>query len=250
MPKGLEFAMLAVRLALVLAMNGVVIGGFFRGGWSPGTVLALYWLQTIVSIPLTALLVVLHKRATRKLGHSGSFLSTFLATATVFAVVHGIFLAVILGVVLKRSGGGVDPDDLRFGAALLGTMMLAGFLVELPQLRARPFAWIRHRADTVLRRVIVTHFVIIVGMFAAAFAKSESTAFFGVFVGFKLLADIAGELPAWDPQEAPGWLVWIGKHAGDGKTDMVAEWKRLRAEQRASLAQAELSEPEDARPAR
>jgi hypothetical protein len=240
MAQGLEFAVVAVRVALVLAMNGVVIAGFFGEGWTPGTVLALYWLQTVLSIPLTALLIVLHKRATRKLGHSGSFLSTFLSTSIVFAIAHGIFLAFILGFLLKRSGGGaIDLEDVRLGASLLGMMMLAGFLVELPQLKIRPFAWIRHRADTVLRRVILTHLVIIFGMFAAALSKSESTAFFGVFVAFKLLADIVGELPAWDPKEPPGWLVWIARRSRGDNKDPIEEWHRLTEEQRKYQAEAE-----------
>src|SRR3954465_7596846 len=101
MPRALAVATLLARLFPAIAANAVIIAGFFGNGWSPGTVLALYWLQTLIGIPLTAILMALHRRKTRKLGYfqlarspdgpaivpkSSAFISSFLLASTVFAL--------------------------------------------------------------------------------------------------------------------------------------------------------------------
>jgi hypothetical protein len=55
------------------------------------------------------------------------------------------------------------------------------------------------------------------------------------------MADLAWELPQWDPKEPPGWIVWVAGRFGDGKTDIHSEWKRWRAEQRAGFEEDERS---------
>src|SRR3954471_12309324 len=105
MPRALEVATLLARLFPAIAANAVIIAGFFGKGWSPGTVLVLYWLQTLVGIPLSAILMALHRRKTRKLGYyqlakstdgatlvpkSSQFMATFLLSSTVFALAHGV----------------------------------------------------------------------------------------------------------------------------------------------------------------
>ena len=246
--------MVFARLIPAIAANAVIIAGFFGDGWSPGTVLALYWLQTVITIPLTAILMALHRRQTRKLGYyqlersaadgkivakSSAFRAGFLLSSTIFALAHGVFLAVILFWMLNKGSSAMNVADVRKGLAMLAIILFVTFLADLAQLRSRPFAWIRQRSEALMRRVIVMHFVIIFGMVAAAFMTNESAGFFGVFIALKLLADVASELPAWDPKEAPRWLVWLGKHGAKGEVDMTAEWQRIRKEQREGFAQAE-----------
>jgi hypothetical protein len=231
------------RLAPSLATNAVIIAGFYRGGWSPGTVLALFWLETLLRIPLTALLLALHRGRTRKLGYyvlskparggtataaPNSLLPELLLASSVFAVVHGLFLGILLFWMLKGNGA-IDLHDVRSGFLLLAVIMLVAFVADLSQLGSRSFAWARHRRDMLMQRVIILHLVIVFGMFAAALVFDETTAFFGVFIVFKLLVDPVSDLSSWDPEEAPRWLVWLGEKAAKGKGDIAAEWRRDRA---------------------
>ena len=245
--------MLFARLIPAIAANAVIIAGFFGQGWSPGTVLALYWLQTLIGIPLAAILIVLHRVKTRKLGYyrlarspddgkvivtSSAILGSFLQSSIIFSLAHGVFLAVILSM-MHKGPRAMDPADVKKGLVMLAVILLVTFLVDLVQLRSRPFAWVRQRVDSLMRRVLVMHFVIIFGMVAAAFMSNESAGFFGVFIVLKLVADVVAELPAPDPQDAPRWLAWIGRQSGKPDAEMNAEWKRIRAEQREGFVQAE-----------
>jgi hypothetical protein len=242
-----------VRILVVLALNAVPIWGFTQDQWSPGTTLALYWLQSLVGIPVTAALIVLHRRQTHKWGHynatstvsidggpavtrRSTFLDGFLWMSIPFVLAHGIFLAFLLGLVWKDAAGAVDRDDLRVGAVALLNVVALGFAVDSFNLRQRPFAWIRHRAQTLMQRTLVVHLAIVLGMGVAAFADSDVAAFFTVFLGLKLLLDLTGELPDWDPLEPPGWIVWLFNRFGDGKADIHALWKQWRAEQKAGFA--------------
>jgi Family of unknown function (DUF6498) len=58
----LAWAAVITRVVLVIGLNVVPIWGFEEEQWSPGTVLALYWLQTLLSIPLIAGLIILRWR--------------------------------------------------------------------------------------------------------------------------------------------------------------------------------------------
>ena len=235
-----------LRVLVLLGLNMVPIWGFAEEQWSPGTALALYWVQSAFTIPITAVLIVMHRRATHKRGHynattttrvnggpavtkPSTFLDGFLWMSIPFLVAHGIFLAFVLGVIWKDAAGAVDREDLRTGAIAMLNIMALGFALDTFRLPQRPFAWIRHRAETLMQRTLVVHLAIVFGMGVAAFAQNDAAAFFGVFLALKLLVDLAGELPQWDPKEPPGWIAWLYKHLGEGK-DIQAEWKRMRAD--------------------
>ena len=241
-----------MRVLVLLGLNMVPIWGFTEQQWSPGTALALYWMQSAFSIPITAVLIVMHRRATHKWGHynatsatsvnagpavtkRSTFLAGFLWMSIPFVVAHAIFLAFILGVVWKDAAGGVDREDLRVGTVAMLNIMALGFALDTFRLGQRPFAWIRHRSETLMQRTLVVHLAIVFGMGVAAFADNDAAAFFGVFLALKLLVDLAGELPQWDPKEPPGWIVWLANRLGDGKTDIHADWKLRRAGQKAGF---------------
>jgi uncharacterized protein DUF6498 len=239
------------RILLVLALNAVPLWGFTGDGWSVGTVLALYWLQTVISIPLVAGLIILHRRMTRKRGHyraDGSYLANFLMMSVVFALVHGLVLALMLGVVWRNAAGAVDRIDLSEGLGMTAALMALGFVVELLHLRRQPFSWIRFRADALMRRVVVVHLAIVFGMGLAAFVSPESpVAFFWVFMTLKLLVDVGSELPQSEADRArvPRWLAWVARKCG--KPDFTAEWHRIVAAQSAGFANDELPVEPDGR---
>lgn len=221
-------------------VNAVPLWGFVQEQWTPGTVLVLFWVQTVISIPLTAALIALHRSMTRKAGHytRGSYLQQFTWVAVPFSMGHGLFLGLILGFFWKDAAGAVDWQDVRLGAIVALVVLVLGFAVEITELRRQSFAWMQQRAGGVLRRTLLVHFVILFGMAAAAFATQESQAFFAVFIVLKLLFDVAAELPDWSPAEPPRWLAAVAKRTNPG-VDPDAEWKRLMAEQKKNAELAE-----------
>ena len=260
---------LVARLLVVVALNAVPIWGFTQDEWSPGTTLALYWIQGAIGVPVIAVLIAAHRRLTHKKGHykqrvtgvtvndkavtAHSYLGAFLWTAVPFVVAHGIFLALILGVFWKDKFGGVDVDDLRIGVKLLLMAMSVSFAVDMFQLGQRPFAWIRQRADALMLRSLVIHMVIIFGMALAAFSNDNPAHFFNVFLVLKFLADLSGELPQWEPKKPPQALTRMtevvrkktkgkkGKKKDD--EDFATYWARTQAEQQDSFADDELEMP-------
>jgi hypothetical protein len=229
---------------MVIAMNAIMITGFVKGGWPAGTVLALYWAQTLIAIPLATMLVVFHRRATHKVGYyrtmdlasAGSFLSQFAVAATVFAAGHGLFLAAILFMGLQNSPGAFEASSFRTGLKWLAAIQVAIFLVDLPGLGARPFAWINHRTDILMRRTVSTHLIIIIGCFAAA-ATHQPHAIYGVFIAFKLLGDIGGEFPEYDPPDPPLWARLSSRDASSA--EIARDWREAREERLAAVIQAE-----------
>ena len=229
----------------VIVANAVPLWGFTQASWSAGTTLALYWVQTLVGIPLVALLIVFHRRLTRKAGHytgKSTYLQGFLLMSLPFTLAHGVFLAVLLGLLWRSAESAVDPEDLRTGLTVTLNIMAIGFAFDCVGLARRPFSWIEFRAGSVIQRTLVVHLAIIFGMGLAALTGKDAAAFFGVFLALKLLMDLLSELPPWDPKEPPPWLARSMNKLGnkDGKQeDFTAMWHREREERRRNAELAE-----------
>jgi hypothetical protein len=243
----------------VIVANLVPLWGFTQDEWSAGTTLALYWFQTLVGVPVIATLIFFHRRLTRKAGHyagttttrdskgnvttrKSTFLDGFLWMSVPFTLAHGLFLAVLLGLLWKDGAGAINGEDLRTGAIATLNVMAFGFAVDMIGLRQKSFAWIELRAGTVLQRTLVVHLVIIFGMGLAALTGRDAAAFFAVFVVLKVLMDVLSELPPYDPKEPPAWMVGFMNKLGskDGKPEDFAAYWRAEREQR--LRNAELAE--------
>src|SRR5687767_7145540 len=102
------------RVFTELGLNAIPAAGWFLGQWSPGTMLAVYWFETLAASLLVGLRVVIHRRLSPRRGHfeytpqyrkrpkdfsTGSYLAAFLPTSIAFSVVHGVFLGLILGLI-------------------------------------------------------------------------------------------------------------------------------------------------------
>jgi hypothetical protein len=233
------------RLLQALGVNSVPAAGFFGEGWSIGTTLLLYWIETVVVILLVTLRIVLHRRWTRKAGHfaaaytvttgSGSarqtrhgkttFLAGFLGVMIPFTAAHGIFVAAIAFLMLPQQGGEaakVSFADLRLGAAGMLAFLALGLLFDLVGLRDRSFHWMERLAGRAQGRMLLTHLTIIFGMGAMAWLEAPIGLFL-VFAGLKLLGDLGGLFAKDDvalQPEPPRWLRGLdrlGKQK-DGKT--------------------------------
>ncbi len=257
-----------LRLLQLLGINGVPAFGLFGAGWSPATVLAVYWWETLLTSLLLGLLIARHRQLTRKRGHYreqlqtnvtvqsgtgekrqhkfGSFLSEFLTVSLFFTFVHGVFLAFILFMVGPRASGGngtdlgVDRGDLKTALAAIALLAVLGLAIDLVHVGDRPFAWLRKRSEGVIGRVMLIQMSIILGMVFLA-ERDEPMAFFSVFLGLKLMADIGAYLPQWDPKEPPGCLTAVMNRIGRGDggpkgEDFAAYWNRTDSEKAAREA--------------
>jgi len=215
------------RIIQILGLNGVPAAGWFGGGWTEGTVMAVYWTESILMALLVALRISWHWRKTRKAGHlqgevmkakhsrsesikkkGHPFLWGYLTTSMGFLIPQGVMLAVVLAMLHGREGVGDATIQLPaylkgMGAVLV--FLLFGFVLDVRTIASRPFAWIRSMAEHSMGRVFVFQFSILVGLPLLAYFE-QPRYFFGVFVFLKTLMDFGIYLPSYNPKEPPRWL--------------------------------------------
>jgi hypothetical protein len=236
----------------VLGLNAVPLLGLFVGGWSTGTAVALYWIETALTIPFVSARILLHRRLTHTAGHYGvqaetrsrlggklrvtrgttTYLVAFLSLMVPFVFVHGVFVGFLVFGILPREGGpsaAVALADLQRGAAALGAFMAAGLLVDLVGIGRRPFRWIERITQHAQGRVLVVHLTILLGLFALA-VTGAPMALFVIFAGLKTLVDLGGIWPERDSPEPPALASWLDRiiPSKPGET-FVDYWRRSEA---------------------
>ncbi len=200
------------RIAQVVAVNAVLVLGFFWGRWTAGTVLVLYWFENLVSSILIGLRVYIHRKLTNMRGHYvlnisetktgttygfavkkrrsvGTILQGYLIFAVGFTLVHAIFLGSILR--MSPETAAFNPVEFRPGALSIGAFLLIGFLFDLGGIRRQPFLWITAITGMMYVRVIVIQFVLVLGVGLMTIFNAPPLAI-GVFVILKLLAELLG----------------------------------------------------------
>jgi hypothetical protein len=202
------------RLFLAGGQNAVPLSGWFLAGWTPGTTLVLFWFENLALSIALAARIAAHRTATRKRGHAGGFLKTFLLASLGFTLVHGVFLYAVLGVLLKDT---VNREDVIAGLQWMLAAQVASLAFDMRQIGGWPFAEIRARTDWMMGRVVTVHLSILFGMFLFMWME-QPWWFFSIFVGLKAMLDIGSLVPQWQPKEPPAWLVstmnWIGPGPG------------------------------------
>ena len=151
-------------LLTALGLNAVPALGWFVGDWSAGTMLVLYWLETLIGTLLLAVQIILHRRIRPSKGHwnyhapegqaphtsnRSTYLSAFLVPALVFTFAHGIFLAALGFMAIKNNlspEARVNGHDLLAGLIGVGVFQGVDFIFDLVSLKDRPFAWIERSA--------------------------------------------------------------------------------------------------------
>lgn len=210
------------RVFRALGIGGVPATGYFGAGWSVGTLFLLYWLETVLVTLVVSVLIVQHRRATRKAGHwkttrtvttSGrdrgsvrfgetTFLKWFLTLMVPFTAAHGVFVAVFALQVFPEVIGPearLSPEAVGHGLIAISAFLLASLVLDLPGIGERPFRWVERLSRRAQGRMLVTHLTIIFGA-AAMSAFDAPLAFLAVFVGLKALLDLSGVLPEGDPE--------------------------------------------------
>lgn len=256
------------RVLRALGISSVPAAGYFGAGWSLGTLLLLYWLETIMVTVVVSVLILLHRRRSRRAGHwnaehqvttqsrgrsttrtgKTTFLASFLGVMVPFTLVHGVFVLLFAFLVFPDEIGpaaGVSPQALADGMIGISAFLLASFLLDLPGLGERPFGWIERVAGRAQGRMFVTHLTIIFG--AAAMGLFETpVAFLGVFVALKSLLDLGGAFPDKEPKpEAPRVAKrldrWLPKKDGKSFGDHLRE--KIAADQARAKAKERVTPP-------
>jgi hypothetical protein len=253
-------------LLRVLGLNAVPVGGVMLAGWSTGTGLALYWCETLIGTAANAVRIARHRRLTGKRGHyrgqlgvevnAGddpparrggrgrtqwkSFLTEYLVGSLVFTFAHGLFLAIILGAVVKSWPA---KEDLLFGLAGMALFQVGGLAIDLFSLREWPFARLKFQVQSAMGRVVLVHVAIIFGMGLVIWLDKPGS-FFWVFGGLKTLSDIGGLFASKSAAQAgasaapaapPKWAKSVIGKIAPGE-DFDAYWKRERERELAEAA--------------
>lgn len=223
----------ALRVVQLCGLNAVPAWGFFGDGWSSGTTLMLYWSENLVAALCIGVRIALHRwlakkrghdfsvhQASRKLGEAfpirharpWSFLTNFLAASIVFTLAQGLFLGVIFFMLSQKpqfASTAIDFSAWREGfMATLGFLAL-GLAVDAVAIADKPFAWLRHMAEIALGRVVLIHFVVMIGVFLMVFFNLP-TGMFAVFMTFKILADLGSLFGTYVPKETPPrWMAAV-----------------------------------------
>lgn len=250
-------------LITALGLNAVPAAGWFFGEWSAGTMLVLYWLETLIGTLLVAIRIVIHRRLRPSKGHwnyqapegqqqqpkptsnRSTYLSAFLVPALVFTFAHGIFLAALGGMIIakKNLSPEIRIDSHNLLAGLIGILLfqVIDFVVDVIGLRDRPFAWIERLGQVSLSRVIVIHLTIIGGMAAVMFTGANRN-FFGVFIFLKTMLNLSLVVPQWKPKTPPAWLSSVMDRIGSPKyknTNFAEFWKQTDDQEAARVARNE-----------
>jgi hypothetical protein len=231
-----------------LGLNAVPAAGWFFGEWSAGTMLVLYWLETLIGTLLVGIRIVIHRRLRPSKGHwdyqapegqqqqqrtsnRSSYLTAFLVPALVFTFAHGVFLAALGGMMIANKNLSPETriDSHNLLAGLIGILLfqVIDFVVDLIWLRTRPFVWIERLGQVSLSRVIVIHLTIIGGMVAVMFTGANRN-FFGVFIFLKTMLNLSLVVPQWKPKAPPAWLSSMMDRIGSPKyknTSFSDYWK-------------------------
>ncbi len=120
------------RLAHFAGFNAIAIAR----GWPDGTVVALYWCESLIFALSVSILVALHRKFTNKSGHyfrAETYNKSFLTTCLVCAFLKVPFLFALLG-----ARGDVNRHSLAKGLAGAAALVLFGFVSSLAGLRDRP----------------------------------------------------------------------------------------------------------------
>jgi hypothetical protein len=246
-------------LITALGLNAVPAAGWFVGDWSAGTMLVLYWMETLIGSLLVGARIILHRRLQPSQGHwnyqapqgqqpqTGSrstYLSAFLVPALAFTFVHGIFLAVLGWMMIQKNltpEVRIEREHLLVGLIGIAIFQVADFLFDLVWLRTRSFAWMERVGQQTLGRVFVIHLTIIGGMCAVMFTGANRH-FFGVFIFLKTMLNCSQVIPQWQPKTPPAWLSSLMDRIGSPKyknTTFAQYWKQTDDQEDARVARNE-----------
>lgn len=248
------------HLLIAILLNAVPLIGVWKFGWSGGTVLLLFWVESLLGHFAAMIKIRRHAALTRKRGHvayvsvdqrggGGSYFAHFTRIALIFTFAHGFFLGVILAMLAvnrpELTQFNVSWDNFKLGFGLVLLLLVIDLVIDLPQLAQRSFYWLESSTGKRLTRVLVMHLTLIFGFGAMAVFESP-IAMLMVFLALKTLLDAGSSMYKDDasfestyPEKPPAILRFLDKHTkkdgaqtgGVAKKETLDEyWARGRIE--------------------
>jgi len=191
------------RLLLRTSAQAVPAAGVFGLAWHPAAGLLLYWVESVLALGATALLLALFARRARapeRAVERAAIVTEGIATRDVLLVhggafgIFGLFFAGFLLILVQK--GHVPAAGL--GAALAGVPVIAALValelgLDLVRFRSATARDLARRVDAGNRRFVLFWIVGFFGV-AAALLLGKPLALFALFAGIKLLFEVGGVL--------------------------------------------------------
>lgn len=191
------------RLLFRTSAQAVPAAGVLGLSWHPAAGLLLYWVESVLALGATALLLVLFARRARAPGreveraaivHEGIVLSDVLLVHGGAFGIFGLFLAGFVAILVAK--GHVPVAGL--GAALAGVPVLAACValelgIDLVRFRSATARDLARRVDAGNLRFVLFWIVGFFGI-AAAILLGKPLALFALFAGVKLVFEIGAAL--------------------------------------------------------
>jgi hypothetical protein len=181
-----------------LAINAVTIYGVFGLKWPVGTAIALYWSENVLRGIVILILLAIWQVFFRKLDRSAArgaqrkfTIRTFLLFSGALTAAHAVVLAVILGFVIPRMSAGqrFESGSFQSGLVFISILLALELLVWLLGANRRSDDGVQRSANAYVRRVVVLHLTIVLGMFGIVLFD-RPTVLFASFAALKILADV------------------------------------------------------------
>jgi hypothetical protein len=181
-------------LLSLLFANGVTIALALLQDWAPGTVLAIYWFQSVVIGLFTFARLLSVREFPDEGGRAGRLPGLFLAGffAVHYGFFHLVYIVFLAAFVLTGSYGVADPFGIAVGCAVFFLNHLASYLWYRPReegdasaIFMEPYA-----------RIVPMHLTIIAGGFVTAMLPGAAGTRFVLllFLLLKTGADVAAHL--------------------------------------------------------
>ena len=182
-----------------LAINAVTIYGVFGLHWSVGTAIALYWMENVLRGMVILVLLAVWQLFFRQPDSSCAIdaqrkftIKTFLLFSGALTAAHAVVLAVILGFVIPRMSPAqrFEAGSFQSGLVIISILLAIELLAWLLGADRRSDERVQRSANAYVRRVVVLHLTIVLGMFGIVLFD-RPTVLFASFAALKIVADIA-----------------------------------------------------------
>ena len=239
-------------LLYALLMAALPLLEVVYSGRPPGTLLLLYWFETVLLLVTGTIRIVVHRRATemtghyapttlvskadagvsdvvRGLGERNTYLKHFVALTSVFTVAHGLFVLVL--VFLFDVGGPISLNDAVLALAWAAGIHVAWLLYDLPHIAQWSFARLGVFCGNASIRVLVTQLGLIFGIPMVGITGS-AWGMIGTFVGLRALADACiGGLQGLVKQRdlPPGLARFLASRSKQSVESLEAEFDAMKA---------------------
>ncbi|HEY8243912.1 MAG TPA: DUF6498-containing protein [Casimicrobiaceae bacterium] len=238
-------------LLYALLMAALPLVEVVHSGRPPGTLLLMYWFETVLLLVTGSIRIVAHRRATAKTGHyapttvvskadadsadvlrelgdGSTYLRHFVGLTTVFTVVHGLFVALL--VFLFNLGGPVTWADAGIALAWVVAVQVAWLAWDLTQIAHWSFVRLGEFCGQASIRVLVTQLGLILG-FPVVGITGSAWGMIGTFVGLRALADacIGGLQGLMKRRDLPpGLKAFLAKRGKQTADEIEAEFDAMR----------------------